>query len=655
MRVSSILTALGLTALALIGALTVAPLSAAPGQTSRAAATPAPAPRLTKEAVDSWLDQLLIPGMREGNIPGGVVVVVKDGKILTERGYGYADKALKIPVDPRTTLFRPGSISKAFTWTAVMQLVEQGKIDLDADINRYLDFRIPPRNGKFVTMRTMMTHTAGFEESMKDIIGADPPPPLGAFLKRWVPEIIYTPGTRPAYSNYASTLAGYVVERVSGERFEDYMDNHVFAQLGMAHSTFRQPLPARFTATMSRGYLPDSGQPRYFENVAFGPAGAMSATGDDMARFMIAHLESGQSGGAQLLRPETVAAMHTIQPKIYPALNGMALGLYEHSRNGHRILAHNGGTQFFHSDLHLFLDDRVGIFISFNSPGIDDAATTLHDRFFHGFADRFFPKRTPLPAPTVDQATAIAHAKLMAGSWEANQHSESSVWRLAGLLGPLTITANADGTIGFPVPHHGVLTWREISPFVWRNTQGPDRIQAIVRDGKPAMLGLDMAPPAGFTPIPAWRSPSWVLPALGMALLVLLLTGLSWPVTALVRWRRKVALRYQGPAAVAYHAVRGLSLGAVFAFVGLIGTLVMLASSYDRLSTAFDPLLTAMKIVTTLAVTTAFLAISYDAIRFRGLRSGWFGRLWSILLVASSFMLLWTAVVFHVVNFSAYY
>ena len=188
-----------------------------------------------------------------GDIAGAVVVVVKDGAVLVQKGYGHADVEARTPVDPAATLFRPGSVSKLFTWTAVMQLVEQGKLDLDADVNQYLDFEIPARDGTPVTLRQAMTHTTGFEEQIRALITADPDEitPLGDALKYWVPERIHVPGATPAYSNYATALAGYIVERVSGESFDDYIERHSFQPLGMDRSSFRQPLPAPLLANMS--------------------------------------------------------------------------------------------------------------------------------------------------------------------------------------------------------------------------------------------------------------------------------------------------------------------------------------------------------------------------------------------------------------------
>jgi len=177
-----------------------------------------------------WLDEQMAKAMSTGSIAGAVAVVVKDGNVVASKGYGYADVAAKKPLDPASTMFRVASISKLFTWTAVMQLVEQHKLELDADINRYLDVRIPPREGKPVTLRDLMTHTAGFELVMRDLFSAKPNrQDLGATVKRWVPNRIYAPGTTPTYSNYAPALAGYIVERVSGESFDNYIDRVALA------------------------------------------------------------------------------------------------------------------------------------------------------------------------------------------------------------------------------------------------------------------------------------------------------------------------------------------------------------------------------------------------------------------------------------------
>src|SRR5690348_9491342 len=167
---------------------------------------------LTKADVDAWLDGYMAYALKAGGIPGAVVVVVKDGQPLTMRGFGYSDLKAQKPVDPELTLFRPGSVSKLFTWTAVMQLVQAGKLNLDADANTYLDFKIPPRDGKPITLRNLMTHTPGFAETVKYLIvfGKNKPVPLRQALVRSIPDRIYDPGAMPAYSNYGASVAGYI-------------------------------------------------------------------------------------------------------------------------------------------------------------------------------------------------------------------------------------------------------------------------------------------------------------------------------------------------------------------------------------------------------------------------------------------------------------
>jgi CubicO group peptidase (beta-lactamase class C family) len=192
------------------------------------AATPSPATPthpLEKADLEAWLDGFVPYALKNGDIAGAVVAVVKDGHVLVEKGYGDADVARKIPMDPEHTLVRIGSTSKLFTWTAVMQLVEQHKLDLDRDINDYLDFKVASKTGAPITLRDLMNHRAGFEEGLKDVLAVDPHAlqTTEQYLKTHPRPMLFAPGEVPAYSNYGAALAGYIVQRVSGERFEDYV------------------------------------------------------------------------------------------------------------------------------------------------------------------------------------------------------------------------------------------------------------------------------------------------------------------------------------------------------------------------------------------------------------------------------------------------
>lgn len=617
-------------------------------------ASPA-APVLTRSDIDAWLDGLMPAMMHAGDIPGGIVTVVKDGQVLTTRGYGFADVAAKRKVDPRTTLFAFGSVSKVFTATAVMQLVEQGRVDLDADVNRYLDFRLPPREGRAITLRQLLTHTAGFEEKLGHIVGKRPMMPLDRYIKGWVPARVFPAGEVPAYSNYGSALVGYIVQRVSGQAYDDYMDQHVLGPLGMDHSTLRRPVPPRLLPLLSKGYVLGSGKVGYLEYFGPAPAGSLLSTGADAGRFMIAHLQRGRIGDRQILSPATAEQMHAIQPKIYPALRGMALGFYEHSRNGHRVLAHNGGTQFFLSDMHLFLDDGVGLFVSLNSPGKDGmGARNIHEQLFHGFADRYFPvSATPLP-PAIDLATAKQHAAMMAGAWENSRRADSSPLKLLySLVGTLDISANDDGTINVPLPT-GLMRGREIAPFIWRAIDGEDEVQAILKDGRPHLLGWNIAAPLAYMPVPAWRSPGWMVPALGLALICLLVAGFAWPVGALIRRRFGAKLPYQGRGALAYRAARGLGFGAAAAFLGTVGATVAMAAAWDQFGGSIGSVLIVLQVLALLLTVAAILATLADAVFGWPVR-GWWRRGGTLLLVASAAMLLWTELVFHFANLSGNY
>jgi len=493
-------------------------------------------PTLTKTDVDAWLDGLFPYGLDTGNIAGAVVVVVKDGQVVTERGYGYADRKGGKPVDPNTTLFRPGSISKLFTWTAVMQQVQAGKLDLDRDINTYLDFKIPPAYGKPVTLRNLMTHTGGFEETAKYLIAIDPRDnrPLDVALKRSIPARIYAPGSMPSYSNYGASLAGYIVQRVSGEAFEAYVQHHIFAPLGMTRSSFVQPLPANLAPLLSKGYVTASDDPKPYEIIPLSPAGALSATGADMAKFMIAHL----SASNPLLDAKTARLMYAAANTPIPGMPAMALGFYHEDRNGLNIIGHGGDTDWFHSDLHLYLDKGVGLYMSFNSAGKDGAAHVLRQRVFDSFTDRYFPAK-PVAQPTL--ATAAEHGRAMVGNYVSSRGSTTNWLRIANLIGQPTVALNPDNTItvsSLTDPAGVPKRWREVAPWQWQEVGGSDRLGAKVQDGRVvAFAPQGFAAIFLFVPASTGMNAAWIVPVLLVALTVMLVVALSWPIVAFTRRR----------------------------------------------------------------------------------------------------------------------
>jgi CubicO group peptidase (beta-lactamase class C family) len=635
--------------------------AAAPPATTAPSAIEAPAgPQLNRADLDAWLDGFIPYAIAKGNIAGGVVVVVKDGQILLEKGFGYADIEKKTPVDPEATLFRPGSISKLFTWTAVMQLVEQGKIDLDADINQYLDFKIPPGpDGEPIRMRDVMTHTAGFEEAVKELISEDPSTlvPLGDTVKRWVPVRIFKAGTMPAYSNYATGVAGYIVERVSGQTFDDYLDQHIFSTLGMAHSSFRQPLPKSLMAGMAQGYENASGKPKGYELINLSPAGALAATGADMAKFMIAHLQNGALGDQRILSEETAKKMHGTPLTIIPNVNRMLLGFYETSTNGHRIISHGGDTQYFHSDLHLFVDDGVGYFISFSSAGKEGAVGPLREAFYRSFADRYFPGAAV--EGKVDEATAKAHAAEIAGSYISSRRAETSFLSVLNLLQPEKVVVNEDGTISTPVLKdlNGEPTkWREIAPYVWREVDGKGRLAAEVKDGKVVRIAPEWISPFMYMERSSGaKGVGWLMPSAVASLVVLALTVIFWPVAALVRRRYRKPLPFAGREAKAYRWGRIGALLSLAAMGGWIGTILMMFSDLKMLSARFDWLVLLLHVFGTIAVFAGLVLTLWHLSVVLKAKKRWLGKIWAVALVFAAFICAWVAIAYHLVGISTNY
>jgi len=267
---------------------------------------------MTGEDIEAFLDGLIPLQIEQADIAGAVVTVVKDGRVLFAKGYGFADAEARTPVSPETTLFRTGSVTKLFTWTSVMQLVEQGKLDLDADVNRYLDFKLPQTHGVPVTLRHLMTHRGGFQETLKNL-GAQRSGhvDLAGYVRNNIPDQIYKPGTTPSYSNYGAALAGYIVERVAGVPFDQYVETNIHAPLGMRVATLRTPLPADLAAQMSKGYVLASGAAGDFEVVNGYPAGSQSASGLAMGRFMAAVGNGGELDGKRILKADTIKLMRT--------------------------------------------------------------------------------------------------------------------------------------------------------------------------------------------------------------------------------------------------------------------------------------------------------------------------------------------------------
>ena len=626
---------------------------ATPKPTETPAVSPSVAHPLTAADVETFLDGFVPLQLEQDDIAGATIAIVKDGQVLFAKGYGYADVEKKQPVVADQTLFRPGSISKLFTWTAVMQLAEQGKLDLDKDVNTYLDFKIPEAFGKPVTLKNILTHTPGFEEVIKDLF-IDPSKPfsLGQYEKTHIPRRIFPPGTVSAYSNYGAGLAGYIVERVSGKPFNQYIADNIFKPLGMTHSTFDQPLPNSLAAQMSKGYRIASAPPKPFEGVGPGPAGSLTSSATDMAMFMTAHLQGGEYAGNRILKPETTALMHSRLFVLNPEANAMAYGFYEESRNGHRIIGHSGDTEAFHSALKLIQDANLGFYVSYNSAGT--AKGEPRAQLWSAFIDRYFPD----PSPRHVLPTAKDDAKSVAGSYYPSRRAEGSLLRTAAVLGEIVVTPAPDGTITTSLlnkPNGKPMKLREEAPLLFRDVDGADYI-AFQRDRSGRMeLMYSPYPVFIYTRVGLTQDRKVLIPVIVVSLGLMVLALLLWPVAALVRRHYRHPLELTPQRRRLRLAVK-LVLALDILFVG--GILAIVSYGLSHIAAFNDSLNKWIYLAQFIGVLGALgtVVVLYDAFNswFSKDRTIWY-KLNATLLALACLGLLWFAFVGNLLKFTSQY
>ena len=407
--------------------------------------------------VEQFADEFFSRPEIKDSMAGAAFVIVKGDKVLLKKGYGYADVDKKLPVDPDRTVFRVASISKVITATAVMQLAEQGKIDLNKDVSAYLgDINIPNKSGTPLTTKHLLTNSTGFEFGDGSELSTDDltrEVSIKQYVSDNTPTVIRKPGQYYRYDNLGFTLQGYIVEQVSKQPFGAYVQEHIFKPLGMTNSDFR--LTSDITKHLAVPYnVMGEAIPTYATVPTELPGGGMLSTGADMANFMLAHLNGGKLGDATILKKESAAEMHKPQLAIHEKLPNMAYG-FEYANqqlyNGHYIIEKAGDMAGYHSNMWLIPNEKVGFFVTVNKD------VEFRKELLAAFMDHYYPKKEGAQVPNEQAKQSLekfegVYSDLRNRMWTSRVHAKD---------GKLIVKD--------PLGEH-VL--REIEPLLFQDEQG---------------------------------------------------------------------------------------------------------------------------------------------------------------------------------------
>jgi CubicO group peptidase (beta-lactamase class C family) len=528
--------------------------------------------------LEAFWDEFMAEQMEEHLIAGAAVAVVKDGDLFFAKGYGYADVENGTPVDPERTVFKIASNSKSFTWTAVMQLVEQGLLDLDADVNTYLDFEIPDTYPEPIRLKDLLAHTSGFEQNYYEFLAqeGDELVPAGDWLASHIPARVRPPGDVAAYSNYNPDLAGYIVARVAGIPYDQYIQENILDPLGMAYTTAQTPLPPDLRPYQAMGYTYKDGawqlhpDQDYLAQLATVPSAGIAASAADMARFMIAHLQDGRYGDTRILEEATAQQMHSTLFTHDPRLLGNAHGLLDYSDNGQWTIGHYGGAAFgeMNNGMLLLPDQDLGVFFIYSGTG-GAALTTQHVGTMRAFFDHYFPP--PELAPIEPPADFAERAGRFTGTYRVTESSYTTIGKILGLFLPATISDPGDGTLLFAV--RGLeFHYVEVEPLYFRQVDA--EFGMVFREDDQGRITHMFS---GFVPQWAFEKLSWYeTPGFNMALalgcVLVFLSVLFVALIGFIRDRRRGGDREPAPrgARVARWIAVGISVLNLLFLVGTV-------------------------------------------------------------------------------------
>jgi CubicO group peptidase (beta-lactamase class C family) len=406
-------------------------------------------PTREEAVLEAFIDGVAAAHMREHDIPGVSLSVVQNGRILFAKGYGFADVEEKTPVSGQDTLFRIGSVSKTFIWTAVTMLAERGQINLEADVNVYLKgLQIPDTFDAPITMNDLMAHRAGFEDTLAVFTLSDESPlSLTQALAAHMPKRVYPPGARTSYSNWGAALAAKIVEDVSGVSYEQFLQDEILTPLALTRTTLKGPsiMDARLRAQLADSLRIENRWPAATDYMGIGPyapAGAMASSADDMARWMLFHLGGGEHDGVRLMSRQSHDQMWSRAFKDRPYGADVAHGFMTKTYRGYKTFGHGGATSAFYTNMVLVPELGVGVFVSQNTTADRTFVSELPDLIIDRLAA---PGRIP---GEMDAGEALAEkAADYAGTYLQNRRSFSKFEKFFSVGSVAKVTPGEDGAL----------------------------------------------------------------------------------------------------------------------------------------------------------------------------------------------------------------
>ena len=495
---------------------------------------------MTADSIEVWAEKEFGDALAAGRFSAASISVVKNDELVFSRGYGFADDDKSLPMNPTDIPVRVCSLSKLFTATALMQLLDRGEVtSLDDPANLYLQrIRLPQYDGRDVTVRDIVTHRGGFEDSYynagtTEIVDL---PLSTSDIERLLPKQVRTPGTLSVYSNANAAILGVLIEDTTGLSLREYLAANVFEPLGMTHSELvdNPPIP---TGHANSFVLYEDESRAAVDIVSkhplYAPSGGVISTANDMAQFM--RLQLGAEDTIAVLSPSAIQRMHTPVVRNHPRLAGLGVQFFVEDINGQTVVSHSCGLRGFTSYLAVYPDLNVAMFVSILSASpiktswhhlqnwafgnTDGAIPPLRAIRFHL---SFLKEFVGYEEPVYDEDASTPY-EAYAGRYKVERRSHTTMFRVLELLRPnafmMDVAVHPEG--GLSISNSS--PYRSIGDHAFRRDSHPTRLFGFELDEGRAVRMYRSAANV-YTRVPFWRD-SRVMSVLISIACVIVLSG----------------------------------------------------------------------------------------------------------------------------------